>query len=276
MAQVIKEDQMNLSTHAENITSQFGEDGIIAEIIRIIGDDIPKYCVEFGAWDGKHLSNTWTLVNQQGWGVCYVEAERQRYLNLKRSYANNPKVTAINAFVTDNSVPETTLKVLLKDAEAPAKIGVLSIDIDGNDYNVWRDFTGFEVDVVVVEYNYTIPPDVEYIDDGGKAKMGASALAMTKLAGQKGYSLVACTIANCIFVRDELFPKFNLADNSVATLMPRDGLTFLARNFAGEVVFSSKTVVEPMIGFIGYRTLRKWVKLLLKGKKTFRYLGEEY
>ena len=267
---------MNLSKYAKNITSQFGEDGIIAEIIRVIGDEIPKYCVEFGAWDGKHLSNTWTLVNQQGWGVCYVEAERQRYLRLKQSYIINPKVTAINAFVTDDSFPETSLKKLLKDAEVPAHIGVLSIDIDGNDYNVWRDFTDFEVDVVIIEYNYTIPPDVDYIDDGGRANMGSSALSLTRLAHQKGYKLVACTIANCIYVRDELFPKFKLLDNSVAALMPRDGITFLARNFAGEVVFSSKTVVDPMIGFIGYRTLRKWARLFLKRKKSFRYLGEEY
>jgi hypothetical protein len=267
---------MNLSNYAQNITSQFGEDGIIAEIIRIIGDEIPKYCVEFGAWDGKHLSNTWTLVNQQGWGVCYIEAERKRYLRLKQSYAINPKVTAINDFVTDDSFPETSLKKLLKDAEVPAHIGVLSIDIDGNDYNVWRDFTDFEVDVVIIEYNYTIPADVEYVDDGGRANMGSSALSLTKLADQKGYKLVACTIANCIYVRNELFHKFNLFDNSVVTLMPKSGLTFLARNFAGEVVFSSKTVVDPMIGFIGYRALRKWIRLLIKRKKSFRYLGEEY
>lgn len=267
---------MDLSNYAQNTTSQFGEDGIIAEIIRIIGDDIPKYCVEFGAWDGKYLSNTWILVNDQGWGVCYVEAERQRYQHLKNSYLANSKVTTINAYVTDNNFLETSLSKLLKGAGAPLHMGILSIDIDGNDYNVWRDFNDFKVDIVIIEYNYTIPPDIEYVDDGGRANMGSSALSLTKLAHQKGYKLVACTIANCIYVRDELFPKFNLLDNSVSTLMPKSGLTFLARNFAGEVVFSSKTVVEPMIGFIGYRTLRKWLRLLLKRKKTFRYLGEKY
>jgi hypothetical protein len=268
---------MNLSQYASNITSQFGEDGILAEIVRILGADLPTYCVEFGAWDGKHLSNTWSLVSRHGWSVCYVEADRDRYLSLKRSHEDNPRVTAINAFVTDRSVRETSLQVpLLEGANAPRRIGILSIDIDGNDYNVWRDFDGFETDVVVIEYNYTIPPDVEYIDDGGKAFMGSSALALDRLARSKGYSLVACTIANCIFVRDVLFPRFDIQDNSVAALMPRDGLTFLARNFAGEVVFSSRTVVEPMIGAIGYRKWRKWLKLLLKRKSSFRYLGEDY
>ena len=64
---------MNLSQYANNVTSQYGEDGIIAEIIKTIGDDIARYCVEFGAWDGNHLSNTWSLVNDHGWGVCYIE-----------------------------------------------------------------------------------------------------------------------------------------------------------------------------------------------------------
>lgn len=267
---------MNLSQYAKNVTSQFGEDGIIAEIIKIIGDDIAKYCVEFGAWDGKHLSNTWSLVNDYGWGVCYIESDRRRYLDLKQRHSQNPKVSAINALVTDSSVPDTSLSVLLSKAGVPERIGVVSIDIDGNDYQVWRDFQGFQVDVVVIEYNYTIPPDVEYIDEGGKAFMGSSALALVNLAKSKGYRLVACTITNCIFVRNELYSKFNIADNSVDVLMPREGLTFVARNFAGEVVFSSKTVVEPMIGFIGYRTFRKWIKLLIKRKASFRYLGEEY
>lgn len=273
---IMERNSMNLSKYAANVTSQFGEDGIIAEIIRVLGDDLPKYCVEFGAWDGKHLSNTWTLVANHGWSVCYVEADRQRYLNLKRSHADNPRVTAINAYVTDRSVPETSLRSLLKRADAPHRIGILSIDIDGNDYNVWRDLDEFQVDVVVIEYNYTIPPDVEYIDDGGRAFMGSSALALERLARSKGYSLVACTIANCIFVRDSLFPKFDISDNSVATLMPGDGLTFLSRNFAGEVIFSSRNVVEPMVGFIGYRRWRKWASILLRRKRSFRYIGEEY
>lgn len=267
---------MSLSQYAKNVTSQFGEDGIIAEIIKIIGDDIAKYCVEFGAWDGKHLSNTWSLVHDHGWGVCYIESVRQRYLSLKQRHSRNSKVTTINALVTDSSVPDTSLSALLRKARVPESIGLVSIDIDGNDYHVWRDFHGFKVDVVVIEYNYTIPPDVEYVDEGGKAFMGSSALALVNLAKSKGYSLVACTITNCIFVRKELYPKFNIADNSVDVLMPREGLTFVARNFAGEVVFSSKAVLGPMIGFIGYRRLRKWIKLLLRWKKSFRYLGEKY
>jgi len=267
---------MKLSNYASNITSQFGEDGIIAEIIRVLGHDLPKYCVEFGAWDGKYLSNTWTLVANHGWSVCYIEADQKRYKKLKQSHENNPRVSTINAYVTDRSVPDTSLGTLLKSVGAPDKIGILSIDIDGNDFNVWRDFDEFQVDVVVIEYNYSIPHNVEYVDDGGRAFMGSSALALERLAKRKGYSLIACTIANCIFIRDDLFPMFDIQDNCVETLMPSEGQTFLARNFAGEVVISSRNVVEPMVGFIVYRRWRKWVKMLFTRRKTFHFLGEEY
>lgn len=263
---------MDLRSYASNVTSQFGEDGIIGEILQIIGSEVPKFCVEFGAWDGRHLSNTWTLINHQGWSGCLIEAHPGRYKTLQRTYSTNPKVTTLNALVTDRSAPDTSLNQLLDSIDAPKSMGLLSIDIDGNDYNVWRDFDLFTPAIVVIEYNYTIPPTVEYIDDGGRSFMGSSALALNLLARSKGYRLVACTIANCIFVRHDLSEKFGDYNDTVDALMPRDGLTFFARNFAGEVVLSSDNVAGPMIKFIGYRSPRKWVKFGL-GRRTFHYLG---
>lgn len=106
--------------------------------------------------------------------------------------------------------------------------------------------------------------------------MGSSALALTKLARLKGYSLVACTLANCIFVRDDLFVKFPITDNSVDALMPKEGITYVCRNFAGEIVFSQKQVVEPIVKLIGYKRLKKWFKYLVIRRKSFHYLGDKY
>lgn len=267
---------MKLSDFSNNINSQYGEDGILAEIIRVIGAELPKNCVEFGAWDGKHLSNTWALVSNSNWKVIYIEADKRRFNSLKHSTFDNPNICSINAFVTDDSTPENSLRVLLEGVSAPKNIGILSIDIDGNDYNVWRDFNGFDVSVVVIEYNHTIPSNVEFIDDGGRSFMGSSALALTKLARLKGYSLVACTLANCIFVRDDLFVKFPITDNSVDALMPKEGITYVCRNFAGEIVFSQKQVVEPIVKLIGYKRLKKWFKYLVIRRKSFHYLGDKY
>jgi hypothetical protein len=64
---------------------------------------------------------------------------------------------------------------------------LLSIDIDGNDYNVWRDLSGYTVDIVVIEYNYTFPPWFEYVDDGGHQNLGSSAQSLVLLGALKGY-----------------------------------------------------------------------------------------
>ena len=50
-----------LQKFRQNVTSQRGEDGIIMEIFETVGRT-NEYCVEFGAWDGKHFSNTWNLL----------------------------------------------------------------------------------------------------------------------------------------------------------------------------------------------------------------------
>ena len=55
-----------LISYAKDYTSQNGEDGIIEKIFNILPslDDSTNYrtCVDVGAWDGKHLSNTYSLL----------------------------------------------------------------------------------------------------------------------------------------------------------------------------------------------------------------------
>ena len=92
---------INLKDFAFNNFSQNGEDGIIQEILRRLG--LQKYknnwCVEFGAWDGIHLSNTFNLV-QQGWNAVYIEGDKSRYKDLIKTSKKNPKILPINAFVS--------------------------------------------------------------------------------------------------------------------------------------------------------------------------------
>ena len=63
---LVKPESTFLQNFRGNITSQRGEDGMIGRIFEIIGTN-NMYCVEFGAWDGKLLSNTWNLLNYFGW-----------------------------------------------------------------------------------------------------------------------------------------------------------------------------------------------------------------
>ena len=47
----------NFEIYKKNIFSQYGEDGIIDEILKRLQRVSNKQCCEFGAWDGKFLSN---------------------------------------------------------------------------------------------------------------------------------------------------------------------------------------------------------------------------
>ena len=68
---------MLLNRYAYDVTSQGGEDGIIEHLVSHL-PGIPERCCEFGAWDGKHLSNVYTLWHDQGWTGVLIEADGQR------------------------------------------------------------------------------------------------------------------------------------------------------------------------------------------------------
>ena len=120
----------NLIDYAFNIYSQNGEDGIIQEIIKRldIKDSKKKWVVEFGAWDGMHLSNTFNLV-KQGWKAIYIEGEKSRFNELLKTSNKYPQIFPINAFVARDSKSKDSLDNLLKKTEIPIDFDLLSIDI---------------------------------------------------------------------------------------------------------------------------------------------------
>ena len=97
--------------------------------------------------------------------------------------------------------------------KVPEEFDLLSIDIDYNDYWVWKALTGYRPRVVIIEYNAHLAVNeskvVEYqadVEADGSDYFGASLLAMVKLGKTKGYTLVGCdrTGSNAFFVVDEL------------------------------------------------------------------------
>ena len=69
--------ELLLNRYGRNVTSQDGEDGILDHLIGNL-DGIPNVCCEFGAWDGGHLSNTYTLWHDRGWKAILIEADSAR------------------------------------------------------------------------------------------------------------------------------------------------------------------------------------------------------
>ena len=223
-----------LLEHTANVTSQNGEDGIIAKILDVIGTPV-GWCVEFGAWDGRHLSNTYNLIANRGFYAVMIEGSAKRFRDLKQAFKDNPKVYPVNAFV--GFTEADGLDGILARTPIPEDFDVLSIDIDGNDYHVWNAVQRYRPRVVVIEYNPTIPTAVDFVQPPDLSiNQGASITAMKRLGAQKGYELVAVTTHNCLFVRSEYFAAFGIKDNSVASLRADESMiTYIFNGFDGTV-----------------------------------------
>ncbi|MDX2259334.1 MAG: hypothetical protein NW205_10520 [Hyphomicrobiaceae bacterium] len=199
---------------ARNVYSQTGEDGILERLFELVGCE-NKWCVEFGAWDGIHLSNTCHLIRDKGWNALLIEGNAEKANELKANFADNPKVVAMNSIVGFTEGIDT-LDVHLSRASLPADFDFLSIDVDGNDHHIWESMRDYRPRVVCVEYNPMIPNDVVFIQDRDmRVNQGSSLAALIELGRSKGYELVCATRFNGIFVQSELFARVGIADNSI-------------------------------------------------------------
>jgi len=170
----------DLEDHERSVYSQSGEDGVLLRLFDHIGVT-NRYFVEFGAWDGKHLSNSANLRLHHGFQGLLMEGSDRADGELVR----REMVTAenVNALFAKYGVPE--------------QFDLLSIDIDGNDYWVWKAIEGYRPRVVVVEYNLlfgtdaakTMPYDPHHVWDETDYH-GASLAAFHKLGTELGYSMV--------------------------------------------------------------------------------------
>ena len=202
-----------LLKYSKNVTSQDGEDGIIEHIVKTLALE-NSYCVEFGAWDGKFFSNCFNLIEHNGWSGTMIEANFNKYQELAQTYAGNQKVTCINRFVQFDS--PNSLDDILDEVHAPKDIGVLSIDIDGNDYYVWKSIQRYQPELVVIEFNPTVPNDVIFVQERAhNVIQGCSLLALILLGREKGYELICCTRWNAFFVKKEKYPLFGISDNLI-------------------------------------------------------------
>ena len=189
-----------LVDEADNVYSQFGEDGIIGAIFERIGM-ANHWCFECGADDGVKMSNVRNLY-QHGWECIQVECRRERYDLL---CTNSPSTRNVLAKVGEG---EWTLDTLLRSNGAPVDIDLLVLDIDGQEYWVLTDMVRYTPRVLVVEYEC---PDKDSGPPprGETACIQAGSSAMIELLERKGYEVVCQTSCNMIAVRSDLADKLS-------------------------------------------------------------------
>lgn len=218
----------DLNQHQKKIFSQFGEDGIIERIFQIIGEQ-NRICVEFGAYDGIAMSNTANLICNHGWSGRFIEQDPEIFMKLKQNYASYPNVQCTNSKVVIGNVEK-----LFKELELPYDFDLLSVDVDGNDYWIWKNIITYKPRVVVIEFNGSYPPPKKWVMAyneshawSGDDYFGASIQSYYELAKSKGYELICCEEngSNLFFVDRQYFHLFNISNNDPQLLYnpPRYG-----------------------------------------------------
>ncbi|MBO0949260.1 hypothetical protein [Fibrella forsythiae] len=193
------------------VFSQFGDDGIIQLLINKLSLSSQRF-VEFGV-ESYEESNTRFLLLNNNWEGLVIDGSKSHidYIQKDPIYWRHD-LKAVNSFVTAENINQ-----LLSSNGFSGTIGLLSIDIDGNDYWVWKAITVVEAEVVIIEYNslfgidrpITTPYKADFvrtIAHHSNLYFGASLLALCDLGKLKGYTFVGCNQAgnNAYFVKDHL------------------------------------------------------------------------
>ena len=175
-----------LKDRALNVYTQFGEDGLIASVFQRIGE-ANRQCFEVGAADGLFYSNTLRL-RELNWRAVLIESDEQKAEVLKNRYGKD----SICLHMTCDSLNEP-----LRDAGFSRDLDLGVIDIDGQDYYLWEELTEFQPRVMLVEIStrHPVEPPPER---GGEGQAGIDAIRA--LGEKKGYTLVAETLCNALFV----------------------------------------------------------------------------
>ncbi len=206
-----------LRQYAADNTSQSGEDGILKHIFQVIGAN-NEWCVEFGAWDGRNHSNTYTLVAETGWHGVLIEGVVERFHELEATYRGNDRAILINNFIGFDENRDS-IDYMLGHTEIPTDFDLVIIDIDGNDWHVWNSMRRYRPRIVIIEHNPSVPNDVVFIQERNPdVQQGCSLKALVMLGKSKGYELICTTNYNAIFVVEEEYEEFEIADNSIEAM----------------------------------------------------------
>lgn len=204
------------------VFSQFEEDGKLLFIFTVLGME-NKTFIEIGSDDGVN-SNSANLYFNFGWHGLFIDGNKTSIKRGKKYFSKYPHPWHYSPKFVCGMVKRENINELIEGAGFKGEIGLLSIDIDGNDYWIWDALDVVQPQVVIIETHnefgfedIVVSYDPEYFYPGKHPVYhGASPIAMVKLAKQKGYRLVGANELgfNFIFVKnglaDELVPEVSV------------------------------------------------------------------
>ncbi len=235
----------DINSHEKKIYSQNGEDGILEFIFSKIGTT-NKFSVEFGVGNGFEC-NTVHLLEKKGWTGLMMDYGADQDIQwkgvLKKAWSNKNigfsknikkyvnfskkiikrKERSIHYTldIKNERITAENIENLFQKYQVPKNFDLLSIDIDYNDFWVWKAISKFHPRVLVIEFNSSVPPTeskvVPYDPNAqwdGTNYFGASLLALKNLSLEKNYTLLGCDSngINAFFCKSDLVKNFKIKD----------------------------------------------------------------
>ncbi len=203
---------VNLSEYWKIIASQSGEDGIIEHVFSKIAPR-QKFCVEFGASDGRWLSNTWDLRVNKGWGCLAMDSD-------------SDAVGRSSGVVKLESIDSNNINHLFEKYSVPVDFDFLSIDIDGDDIYVFDKLDEkYRPILICGEYNPGLPNHLPLaIEEGMTDKWGSKRRnpsdpydyhgcnihAWYQVGLRKNYKVLTTSGVNVFLIADEYSTNFSI------------------------------------------------------------------
>jgi hypothetical protein len=253
-----------ISDYEVKVFSQNGEDGIIQYLLSKVTIENDTF-VEFGVEDYSE-SNTKFLLQNNNWRGLVIDGNIDNINSIKaRDIYWRHELTALHSFITKENINE-----LIKSAGISGDIGLLSIDIDGNDYWVWEAIDVVSPRIVICEYNsifgaketITVPYDSLFYRTAkhySNLYFGASLKALCVLAEKKGYVFAGSSSsgANAFFVREDVSGNITPVDCETGYVKSRaresrdreGNLTFISGD-ARIVLIQDMEVVDVVSGLL--------------------------
>lgn len=192
------------------VFSQFGDDGIIQYLV----NKMPlknRTFIEFGVENYREANTRFLLVNNY-WSGLVLDGSDANIEQIKREQLYSfYDLRAVRQFITKENINE-----IIGSSLFHKNVGILSIDIDGNDYWVWKEISVIQPDIIICEYNslfgfedaITIPYEADFIR-GKKSPFnfyGTSLKAAALLAKEQGYFFIGCNSAgnNAYFISEKM------------------------------------------------------------------------
>ncbi len=201
----------NLKDYEFKVFSQWGEDGIIQHLVQSI-EIKNKTFIEFGIEDFSE-SNCRFLMMKNNWQGFVIDGSETNIQKLKNAYFYwKYHLEATDRFITKDNIED-----ILATSGFDEDLGILSVDLDGNDFFILEAITKFKPRILICEYNavfgmnrkITTPYKSDFrrtVAHYSNLYFGASLAAMTYLADKKGYALVGTNShgVNAFYVRKDL------------------------------------------------------------------------